>query len=290
MPLSKTRKESLTLQRNHSYPVRMGEQEEDMRATERSADQPNEAIGLLRRAQELAEQGDYTAALATIRRAMQSGADEYTCYLQIAALEWQRHRADAAMLALQHAIDLQPHRTDAREKMVELYMEAGQADAAIEQALRVLRHDSANIPVRWLLVLAYLDRGDWEPALRTLDELIALAPNEPIFPFNQAQIFQELGQWGLALIAYDRVVEIGIDQELAGRAREAIDMLDRIQMEQIMTLILEDPQFRRALQEDMEGALIDRFFALSPAGMAVLRTILYHANQEDLPGKPVLYH
>lgn len=261
-----------------------------MRPTERSAGQPNKATGLLRQAQELAEQGDYTAALAAIQRAMKSGADEYTCYLHIAALEWQRHRPDAAMLALQHAIELQPHRTDAREKMVELYMEAGQAHAAIEQALQVLRRDPDNIPVRWLLVLAYLDRGDWESALRTLDDLIALAPNEPIYHFNQAQIFQELEQWGLALISYDRVVEIGIDHELAERAREAIAMLDRIQMEQIMTLILEDPQFRRALQEDMEGALIDRSFALSPAGMAVLRTILYHANQEDLPGKPVLYH
>ncbi|MER3473983.1 MAG: hypothetical protein C4335_08105 [Armatimonadota bacterium] len=261
-----------------------------MRPTERSAGQPNEARGLLRRAQELAERGDYTAALATIQRAMRSGADEYTCYLHIAALEWQQHRTDAAMLALQHAIDLQPHRTDAREKMVELYLESGETDSAIEQALQVLRCDPDNIPVRWLLVLAYLDRGDWESALRTLDDLITLAPNEPLYHFNQAQIFQEMGQWGLALIAYDRVVQIGIDPDLAERAREAIAMLDRIQVEQILTLALEDPQFRRALQEDMEGTLIDRYFALSPSGMTALRAILYHANQEDLPWKPVLYH
>ncbi|MGQ9487100.1 MAG: tetratricopeptide repeat protein [Armatimonadota bacterium] len=261
-----------------------------MRPTERSAGQPNKATGLLKQAQELAEQGDYTAALAAIQRAMQSGADEYTCYLQIAALEWQRHRADAAMLALQHAIDLQPHRTDAREKMVELYLEAGEPGAAIEQALQVLRRAPDNIRVRWWLVLAYLDRGEWESALKTLDDLIALAPNEPVYHFNQAQIFQELGQWGLALISYDRVVEIGTDRELAERAREAIAMLDRMQIDQIITLLLEDPQFRRALQEDMEGALIDRYFALSRAGMMTLRAILHQANNEDLPWKPVLYH
>ncbi len=261
-----------------------------MRPTERSAGGTNDARSLLRQAQALAQQGDYTAALAAIQRAMKSGADEYTCYLQIAAVEWQRRRADAAMLALQHAIELQPHRTDAREKMVELYLEAGEVDSAIEQALQVLRQDPDNVTVRWSLVLAYLDKGDWESAVRTLDDLIAISPNEPMYHFNQAQVFQELGQWGLALISYERVVEIGTDRDLAERAREAIDMLERIQMEQILTLILEDPQFRRALQEDMEEALIERHFALSRSGMVVLRAILHQANDEDLPWKPVLYH
>ncbi|MGC8783842.1 MAG: tetratricopeptide repeat protein [Armatimonadota bacterium] len=261
-----------------------------MRPTERSAGQVNDARGLLRQAQELAQQGDYTTALAMIQRAMQSGADEYTCYLHIAALEWQRHRTDAAMLALQHAIDLQPHRTDAREKMAELYLEAGEVDAAIEQASQVLRRDPDNVTVRPLLVAAHLEKGDWESALRVLDELIALAPNEPIYHFNQAQVFQELGQWGLALIAYDRVVEIGTDRELAERALEAMAILDRIQMDHILTLVLEDPQFRQQIQEDIEGALIDRQFALSRPGMTALRIILHQLQGKDLPWKPVLYH
>jgi len=261
-----------------------------MRPTERSAGQANEARGLLRQAQELAQQGDYTAALATIRRAMQSGADEYTCYMHIAALEWQRQRADAAMLALQHAIELQPHRTDAREKMAELYLEAGEVDAAIEQAAQVLRRDPDNVTVRPLLVAAHLEKGDWESALRVLDDLIARAPHEPIYHFHQAQVFQELGQWGLALIAYDRVVEIGTDRELAECASEAIAALDRIQIDHIVTLVLEDPKFRRQIQQDFEGALIDRHFALSRTGMTALRMILSQMQDNDLPWKPVLYH
>ncbi|MCS6831002.1 MAG: tetratricopeptide repeat protein [Armatimonadota bacterium] len=261
-----------------------------MRPTERSAGQANEARGLLRQALELAQQGDYAAALATIQRAIQSGADEYTCYMHIAALERQRQQTDAAMLALQHAIELQPHRTDAREKMAELYLEAGNVDAAIEQAAQVLRRDPDNVTVRPLLVAAHLEKGDWESALRVLDELIALAPNEPIYHFNQAQVFQELGQWGLALIAYDRVAEIGTDRELADRALEAMAMLDRIQIDHILTLVLEDPQFRRQIQEDPEGALIDRHFALSRPGMTALRVILSQMQDKDLPWKPVLYH
>jgi tetratricopeptide (TPR) repeat protein len=261
-----------------------------MRPTVRSAGQAEEVRGLLRQAQELAQQGDYTAALAMIQRAMQSGADEYTCYMHIAALEWQRHRTDAAMLALQQAIELQPHRTDAREKMAELYLEAGEVDAAIEQASQVLRRDPDNVTVRPLLVAAHLEKGDWESALRVLDELIARAPNEPIYHFHQAQVFQELGQWGLALIAYNRVVEIGTDNELAERATEAIAMLDRIQMDNIVTLALEDPQFRWQLQEDLEAALIDRQFALSRTGLTALRIILSQMQENPLPWKPVLYH
>jgi tetratricopeptide (TPR) repeat protein len=261
-----------------------------MRPTVRSAGQAEEVRGLLRQAQELAQQGDYTAALAMIQRAMQSGADEYICYMHIAALEWQRHRTDAAMLALQQAIELQPHRTDAREKMAELYLEAGDVDAAIEQASQVLRRDPDNVTVRPLLVAAHLEKGDWESALRVLDELIARAPNEPIYHFHQAQVFQELGQWGLALIAYNRVVEIGTDNELAERATEAIAMLDRIQMDNIVTLALEDPQFRWQLQEDLEAALIDRQFALSRTGLTALRIILSQMQENPLPWKPVLYH
>lgn len=261
-----------------------------MRPTERSAGQSRDARGLLKQAQELAQQGDYKAALATIQRAMKSGADKYTCYLQIAAVEWQRRRTNEAMLALQHAIELQPHRTDAREKMVEFYLEAGKIDAAIEQVSQVLRRDPNNVTVRPLLMEAYLEKGDWESALRVLDELIALAPNEPMYHFNQAQLFQELGQWGLALIAYDRVVEIGSDHELRQRASEAIAMLDRIQIEQVVTLVFEDPQFRKEVQEDLERALANRQFALSRAGMATLRAILHLAKDQEFLWKPVLYH
>ncbi|MCS7310388.1 MAG: tetratricopeptide repeat protein [Armatimonadota bacterium] len=260
-----------------------------MRLTARSP-QPDEARGLLRLAQELAQQGDYTAALAAIERAMRSGADEYTCYLHIAALERQRHRADAAILALQHAIELQPNRSDAREKMAELYLESGQVDAAIEQATHVLRRDPDNITIRPLLVAAHLEKGDWEAALRVLDELIARAPTEPIYHFHQAQVFQELGQWGLALIAYDRVVELGTDRELVERAQEAMAMLDRIQIEHVLTLVLEDPQFRRAILENLEEALVERQFALSRPGMTALRILLHQLQERELPCKPTLYH
>jgi len=261
-----------------------------MRSTERSAVPSGEGPGLLRLAQHLAQRGEYAAALAAIEQAMKRGADEYTCYMQIAALERQLQRTDAALLALQQAIELQPHRTDARAKMAELYLEAGEIDAAIEQASQVLRRDPDNVTIRPLLVAAHLEKGDWESALRVLDELIALAPNEPMYHFHQAQVFQEMGQWGLALIAYDRVREIGTDQELAERAAEAIAMLDRIQIEQILTLVFDDPQFRRQIQQHLEEALIDRQFALSRTGMFALRTILSQANQDDLSWKPVLYH
>ncbi len=260
-----------------------------MRPTERSAIQSVDARGLLRQAQELAQQGDYPSALATIQRAMRSGADKYTCYLHIAALEWQRQHADAAMLALRHAIELQPHRTDAHEKMVEIYLASGEADAAVEQANHVLRRDPDNVRVRRLLVQAHLDRGDLDSALRVLDELVALGPNEPIYHFHKAQLFQEMEQWGLALISYLRVVEIGTDAELAERAQEAIAILDTIQLEQVLTLIVEDPLFRREFYADAESALVQRQFALSRAGLVTLRAILQLAP-DDLPWKPVLYH
>lgn len=261
-----------------------------MRPTERPVGRSDDPQVLLRQAQELAQQGNYTAALSTIQRAIRSGADEYTCYLHIAALEWQRRRADAAVLALQHAIELQPHRTDAREKMVEIYLESGDADAAIEQASQVLYRAPDNIRVRRLLVMAHLDKGDWESALRALDELIVLAPNEPIHHFNKAQVFQELEQWGLALVSYARVVEMGNDPELAEHAREAIAMLDAIQTEQILTLVADDPQFRQEIHEDMMEALLGRQFALSHAGMLSLRTLLDRVPPDELSWKPIAYH
>lgn len=261
-----------------------------MRPVERSAGQHNEAKVLLRRAQEQAERGEYAAALATIQRAMKSGADQYICYLQIAALEQRRHRHDAAKLALQHAIELQPHRTDAHERMVELYLESGEVDAAIEQASQVLQRDPESVTVRLLLVVAHLEKGDWEAALRVLDDLIALAPNEPLYHFHQAQVFQEMGQWGLAVMAYERVVELGMDPTLSPRAEEAVQMLDRIQIERILTLVREDPQFRVALQQNPLNALLDRHFLLSDAGMKALHFILRQLDENDFSWKPVLYH
>ncbi len=262
-----------------------------MRPTERSAGQSGDARGLLRQAQELAQQGDYASALSAIQRAMRSGADEYTCYLQIAALEWQRRRTDAAMLALQHAIELQPHRTDAHEKMVEIYLESGETDAAIEQAQQVLRRDPDNVQVRRLLVLAHLSRGDRESAIRVLDELIALGPNEPIYHFQKAQVLQEMEQWALALISYSRVVELGTDPELVEIAHEAIEMLDVIQIDHITTLMLEDPRFHREVIENPALAIEQRQFVLSRGGMLTLRLLIESFfKKKEPPWKPVLYH
>lgn len=261
-----------------------------MRPSERSTTRSEQVKGLLRLAQQQAQRGEYAAAVATVRRALSRGADAYTCYLHLAAIEQQRDRPDAAMMALQHALQLQPHRTDAREKMAELYLEAGNVEAAIEQASQVLRYEPDNITVRPLLVAAYLERGDWSAALRVLDDLIARAPNEPMYHFHQAQLFQELGQWGLALVAYDRVVQIGSDPQLVQRAREAINQLDRIQLDQILTLALEDPQFRALLLDQPEEALLNRHFALSREGFAALRLLTVQLQDMELPCKPRLYH
>ena len=64
---------------------------------------------------------------------------------------------------------------------------------------------------------AYFEKKDFDRALQTADELVAIRGNAHDW-FNQGRCFSQLGYWNEALTSYDRAIELGLNFPYKGIA------------------------------------------------------------------------
>ena len=66
-------------------------------------------------------------------------------------------------------------------------------------------------------------------------------------------------------------VELSDQTHLAQEAQEAIEGLDRLQLQQVLTISADDPLFRAKLSHDPAKAVVQRGFHLTEASLEILR-------------------
>jgi tetratricopeptide (TPR) repeat protein len=259
-------------------------------APRRDATARRHAAQEVRRAERLAEKGDFAEAIATLEHAISLGADAYTCYLRQARL-YQAHRQFCeAVSAAEKAIAVQPNRLSAREAIIALHLESRDYGRAISASKALLKISPRHVPAHDALGAAYIGLGDTAAAIRVANELIRIDPTSPSHRFTKAHLAQHLDDLPTAVEEFQRVVELAPDSDLAENAQEQLQTLDAHQLHQVMTLAVEDTLFRAKLLRDCEEAVMERGYALSEIGKQLLHEALEGLDQLPLSCRPTLYH
>ena len=107
-------------------------------------------------------------------------------------------------------------------------------------------------------------------ALRVLNALIHLCPHEGAHYFKKGLLFQHKGEIALAVHAFTKALELAPNSPCGWEARQALECLDAHQLNQILTLGMEDRLFRVRLLHDAEDAAAERGFCLSEHGYHIL--------------------
>jgi len=234
----------------------------------------------MRRANSLAERGQYDEAIAQIKEAIAICPQEPKCSIQLANLYRAQNKMGPAIEAMKKAVDLDPTDSSTLEQLLQVLVELGHYDEAIARGRRMLKRFPRNLFARDILGIAYLQQGKIDESLRVTNELIRLAPSDPAHHFKKAVLLQQKGEISQAMAAFTRALDMDPQGDMADDAREAIAALDSYQLRQILTLAVEDVVFRTKLVLDPESASQERGFLLSAGGVLALRQI----DLESLPG------
>lgn len=259
------------------------------------------------------EQGRYDDAILLCREAIKADPSYEQAYIELSGALQLAGRHEEALQVLRQAVALNPENIEYLLRAISILRDAGQMAAALkalewaaaicaepavrlalaecylemdrnreamDECHRVLRSRPRDIRALDLLQTAYLKEGNVGQALRIAGRLTLLCPQDAMNYFRKAVLLQQLGDIRQAVDNFMRVVEIEEkDTELADRAREAVEMLDGIQLRQLLVLAGDDAVFRAKLCRDPHDAAAERGFHLSEAGIAALEQL----ELESLP-------
>ena len=257
-------------------------------------------------AHELAAQARWGAAARAMLKAARVEPHNVDRWLQIA--QWQRQNNDpqAAIRTLHTALRLnqpqpQPESRKTRRKqeqlspgseadrrmvalwqaLAEAQLEAQDWDACIAACSAALHLAPQHHCVQEILATALLHSGQIEAAEQVMRNLLLRSPRDPLHRLKLATLLQLQGRLGEALREFQRVLETDDGQPLAPEAYEAIEALDKMQIQQILLRSSEQTTFRLYLERDLDAALQDVGFYLSESGREALRHMVGEGQWED---------
>jgi tetratricopeptide (TPR) repeat protein len=228
----------------------------------------------LQQAEEYLQRGRLKQAARVLRRAVQAGDAPLECYLRLAEVCRLQENWRDAIDAIRAALQCQPDSVVARERLIELLIESGRLAEAVAECERWLSEMPEHPTPLELLLDAHWHAMDYLRALQAANRLVNLQPHDANYRLRRARLLDNLGRHAEAISDYEQLAfEAGAPLEIMAWAMLELERLDRIQMRQLMRLLMEDALFWVKFIRDPKGAARERGFAFSRVGEEVLETM-----------------
>lgn len=270
---------------------------------------------MLQEATLLAEQGQWKQAAATLQILIAQTPQDEELSLRLAHCQRQAHDLKGAAQTLQNAISqraavISSGQTSSPQSSTRSSNAATQSEREIEQmqlalcevfaesqnwagcleaCQQLLQIAPRNLNARELLATSFLHLGRVAEAENTVRELLIDSPRDPLHRIKLATLLQIQGRSGEALNEFERVVAVYSDAPFTAEAREAIELLDNLQIQQIVMRLNEQPQFEQQLRADMTTTLRENSFHLTDEGRESLRHMMSDGRPEIAPPKVFLH-
>jgi len=228
----------------------------------------------LQQAEAYLQRGRLKQAARVLRRAVQSGDAPLECYLRLAEVCRLQENWRGAIDAIRAALQRQPDSIPARERLIELLIESGRLAEAVAECERWLSEMPEHPTPLELLLDAHWHAMDYPRALQAANRLVNLQPHDANYRLRRARLLDNLGRHAEAISDYEQLAfEAGAPLEIMAWAMLELERLDRIQMRQLMRLLMEDALFWVKFIRDPKDAARERGFAFSRVGEEVLETL-----------------
>jgi len=228
----------------------------------------------LQQAEEYLQRGRLKQAARVLRRAVQSGDAPLECYLRLAEVCRLQENWRGAIEAIRAALQCQPDAIPVRERLIELLIESGRLAEAVAECERWLSEMPEHPTPLELLLDAHWHAMDYPRALQAANRLVNLQPHDANYRLRRARLLDNLGRHAEAISDYEQLAfEAGAPLEIMAWAMLELERLDRIQMRQLMRLLMEDALFWVKFIRDPKDAARERGFIFSRVGELLLETL-----------------
>lgn len=240
-------------------------------------------LDLINQAETLNESGAYDEAYKLAKQAARRKLDQTDLIKRLAEIFRMQRKQAPAIRLLQKAIRNDPSDFTIHEDLLRILLDSNRFEDAVDVCEQLMLIFPKHIIARDVLGIAYMQMGFIDKALRITEELIRLDPTSAHHHFKKAVLLQQKGELAPAMTSFMRVVDMDFDSEVAFEARDAIDLLDRYQLKQILTIASGDSVFRAKLVLDPISASKERGFVLSTSGLTVLNKLDMNSVPRDTP-------
>jgi uncharacterized protein (TIGR02466 family) len=160
-------------------------------------------------------QGQYAAAVGLFERSLHVNPQQALVWLRLGDAQEEQLRWSDAVSSYGRAALMQPALVQAHYNQARLLRSLGQlveAEACLARALALPSVTPAlRAQMLQLSALLHEDAGRLEPALLTLNEALAQAPERAALHHNQGVLLHRLARPTEALAAHDRALALGLD-------------------------------------------------------------------------------
>jgi len=236
-------------------------------------------IDLIDQAERLNDDGEFEEAYKIARQAFRRKLDQIDQIKRLAEIFRIQRKLTPAIHLLEKAIRTDPSDFTVHEDLLRILLDSNRFEEAVTICDQLLAIYPKHVIAKDVLGIAYMQLGFIDKALRATEDLIRLDPTSPHHHFKKAVLLQQKGEIAPAMTSFLRVLEMEFDSEVAFEAKDAIDLLDRYQLKQILSIASDDSVFRAKLRLDPVSAFMERGFVLSTNGISIL-------NQLDINSVP----
>jgi len=228
----------------------------------------------LQQAEEYLQRGRLKQAARVLRRAVQSGDAPLECYLRLAEVCRMQENWRDAIDAIRAALQCQPDSVVARERLIELLIESGHLAEAVAECERWLQEMPEHPTPLEHLLDAHWHAMDYLRALQVANRLVQLQPYAAHYRLRRARLLDNLGRRGEAVRDYEWLAfEAHAPRGITVWATLELQRLDRLQIRQLMRLLMEDALFWVKFIRDPKDAARERGFIFSRVGEEVLEAL-----------------
>ncbi len=151
--------------------------------------------------------GNAVKARGQYRWALDLRPDFHAALTALIRMNREEHEGDDTLALIEQALALRPDDLEMRLYHGEMLWEAGFAELAQKELLRLLavRPDDAN--ARRIMVLIHASKGDNAELVKELEKLCALLPDDVMSRLDLAAAYRRVGRDPDAIAAYEAVLE-----------------------------------------------------------------------------------
>jgi tetratricopeptide (TPR) repeat protein len=168
----------------------------------------------------LVELGRWEEVIALLSEGTRRADNPYSLYLLLGELhqqmagisvteEQRMAKTEAAIAVYREAIERFPKKQNLHATLAQIYLRAGQVDAALPLLQQSAALDDTNVRVRASLASLYELQGNLEQAAAVLEEVADLQPTSPMVFMELGGLYETLGDKERAILNYELATKIG---------------------------------------------------------------------------------
>ncbi len=228
--------------------------------------------------------GQPDAAVRVSQAAVHTVPSDMRRWLHLARVQYSLGRLREARDTLEKGAELFPDAVEVLEALSQTLIALGEVEEADKVCVR-LRALAPDSPSVLMLAAAVGQRlGKLGEAVHYAAALVRASPLDPYAHFQLGALQQQTGDFASAMQRYSIALSLAsfADDDLVTAINQAMQHLDMIQIQQVVTLAAENIVFRTRLRRDCQRALDEYGFRVTDAALAMLQSV----DVADLPQMP----